>query len=323
MTPPAAPGAGNHPPGRVLALVGPTASGKTALALSVARLLPCEIVSADSRQVYRDMAVGTAQPSAAELRETTHHFVGELPPDREFNAGSFGTIGRRTIGGIFGRGRLPLVVGGSGLYLRSLLRGLFEGPEAERAVREALEARLKTAGAENLLEDLRKVDPAAAEKLGPVNARRIIRALEVYELSGRTITELHRAGIEIPFDSLQIGLRWPRPALYERINARVIGMVNEGLVEETRQLLERGYPPALHSLQTVGYREAIAHLGGRITRQEMIATIQMNTRRFAKRQMTWFRADSTIHWIDIDAGTDLTRIAADVVRLFGRGAEGK
>ncbi len=318
------PGAGNHPPGKVLALVGPTASGKTALALCVARLLPCEIVSADSRQVYRDMAVGTAQPSAAEMLEVPHHFTGELPPDREFNAGRFGTLGRRTIGEIFRRGRVPLVVGGSGLYLRSLLRGLFEGPEAERAVREELEDRLKTAGAESLLEELRRVDPAAAEKLRPANTRRIIRALEVYSLSGKTITELHRrAGVEVPFTGLQVGLRWPRPLLYERINARVIAMVNEGLVEETRRLLEYGYPPALRSLQTVGYREAIAHIGGQINRQEMIALIQMNSRRFAKRQMTWFRKDSTIHWFDIASEDELPRIADDIVRLFGRTAEGK
>ncbi len=300
----------------VLALVGPTASGKTALALAVARLLPCEIISADSRQVYRHMAVGTAQPTRSELLEVPHHFVGDLPPDAEFNSGSFGTAGRGIVSDILRRGRVPLVVGGSGLYLRSLLHGLFDGPGARQEVRDLLEGRMEAEGAEALLGELRRVDPAAAAKCLPTNTRRIIRALEVYMLSGRTITDHHRTPVEIPFRSVQIGLRWPRPLLYARINARVIEMVNEGLVEETRRLLESGYPPGLRSLQTVGYREAVAHIGGRINRQEMIALIQMNSRRFAKRQLTWFRADPSLTWIDIDSADAIPRIASDVVRIF-------
>ena len=317
MTSIGSPDAAFRRPGNVLAIVGPTGAGKTALALSIARLLPCEIISADSRQVYRDMAIGTAQPSPTELLEVPHHFVASLPPDGEFNAGRFGTLGREAIGQIFNRGRVPLVVGGSGLYLRSLLRGLFEGPETEQEVRDALERRLKTEGARALLAELRTIDPAAAEKLNPAYKRRIVRALEVYALSGKTITELHRGrGPEIPFRSLQVGLLWSRPLLYRRINARVIGMVNAGLVEETRRLLDRGYTPGLRSLQSVGYREAIAHIGGQITRAEMVSLIQMNTRRFAKRQLTWFRADPAIRWIDVASGDDLPRIAAEVVRLF-------
>ncbi len=263
------------------------------------------------------MAIGTAQPSAPELHEIAHHFVACLPPDGEFNAGRFGTLGREAIAGILGRGRVPLVVGGSGLYLRSLLRGLFEGPEAQQEIRDALELRLKTEGAEALLAELRTIDPAAADAINPAYKRRIVRALEVYALSGKTITELHRGpAIEIPFRSLQVGLLWPRPLLYRRIDARVIAMVNAGLVAETRRLLERGYAPGLRSLQSVGYREAIAHIGGRITREEMISLIQRNTRRFAKRQMTWFRADPAVRWFDMSSDDDLPGIAAGVVRLF-------
>ncbi len=307
----------------VLALVGPTGSGKTALALAVARLLPCEIISADSRQVYRYMAVGTAQPTPSELREVRHHFIGELEPDGEFNSGGFGTAGRRVIADILGRGRVPLVVGGSGLYLRSLLRGLFDGPGALQAVRDELEERLEAGGAEALLEELRRVDPAAAAKCLPTNTRRIVRALEVFTLSGRTISDHQRTPVEIPFRSMQVALRWPRPLLYGRINARVIEMVNGGLVEETRRLLELGYPPGLRSMQTVGYREAVAHIGGRISRQEMIAMIQMNSRRFAKRQLTWFRADPSVVWIDIGSAEEIPRIASDVASTYRELADGR
>ncbi len=313
-------GAPPHGLRNVLVIVGPTCAGKTALALAVARLLPCEIVSADSRQVYDDMEIGTAQPSAAELLEVPHHFVAELPPDGEFNAGKFGTLGREVIARIFDRGRVPLVVGGSGLYLRSLLRGLFDGPEAEQGVRDALEARLKTEGVDSLLEELRQVDPEAAATLKPAHARRIVRALEVYALTGRTLTEMHRGGvIRVPFHPVQVGLRWPRPLLYRRINERVIDMVNAGLVEETRRLVERRYSPGHRSLQSVGYREAIAHIGGQLTRAEMISLIQMNTRRFAKRQLTWFRADPSIHWIDIETADEIPGVAKDVVRHFAGG----
>jgi tRNA dimethylallyltransferase len=305
-----------HRTGTVLAVVGPTASGKTELALAVSRILPCEIVSADSRQVYRHMAVGTAQPSAGEMEDVPHHFVGMLEPDVEFNAGKFGALGRATIAEIFRRGRVPLVVGGSGLYLRSLLRGLFEGPGAEQTLRSELEGRLRSSGAAALLEELRKVDPAAAEKLLPANTRRIVRALEVHALSGRTISELQAEKVGIPFDVVQVGLRWPRAVLYGRIDARVIAMINAGLVEETRRILDLGFSPDLRSLQSVGYREAIAYIGGRITHREMIAKIQMNTRRFAKRQMTWFRADPEIRWLDVGSPDEIPRLAAEVAGSF-------
>lgn len=304
----------------VIAIVGPTGSGKTALAIQVARLLPCEILSADSRQVYRGMAVGTAQPSPAELASVPHHFVGELPPGAQFDAGKFGALGREAIGGIFARGRVPLVVGGSGLYLRSLLTGLFDGPAAAMEVRAALEERIRSEGAAALLEELRAVDPATAARLHPGNTRRIVRALEVYALSGRPISELHRQRPAVPFDALRVGLRWPRELLYERINARVIGMVNEGLVEEARRLLDAGFAPGLRSLQTVGYREAIDHLSGKIGREEMIALIQMNTRRFAKRQLTWFRAEPGIRWYEVGSEGEFPAVARRIVELYGEEA---
>jgi tRNA dimethylallyltransferase len=300
----------------LLAIVGPTASGKTALALEVARLLRCEIVSADSRQVYAGMAIGTAQPSAAEAAAVVHHFVGDRSPGDAFDAGRFGALGRETIDGIFRRGRVPLVVGGSGLYLRSLLAGLFEGPSAERELRDALEERIREAGPAALLEELRAVDPETASRLHPGNTRRIIRALEVHALSGKPISELHRVKPEIPFRAVKAGLHWPRARLYDRINARVIAMVNEGLLDEVRRLLDAGHAPGLRSLQTVGYREAVDHLSGRISREEMIALIQMNTRRFAKRQMTWFRAEPDIRWFDVAGEEEFPRIAREAAALL-------
>jgi len=300
----------------VLVVAGPTASGKSALALEISSLLDCEIISADSRQVHTHMTIGTAQPPAADLDCVPHHFVAEITPSDEFNAGAFGIRGRETIAEIFSRKHVPLVVGGSGLYLRSLLDGLFDGPEAVAEVREELESRLKHVGPETLLGELREVDPVAAARITSANPRRIIRALEVHQLSGRPLSELQRTKIEIPFDFLQIGLNWSRPVLYERINKRVIAMVNAGLVEETRRLLDLGYAPRLRSMLSVGYREALAYLEGSLSHSGMIGMIQMNTRRFAKRQLTWFRRDDRIRWFDVSGEEEFPRIASEVVTSF-------
>ncbi|HLB00561.1 MAG TPA: tRNA (adenosine(37)-N6)-dimethylallyltransferase MiaA [Bacteroidota bacterium] len=303
--------------GRVLVILGPTASGKTSLALEISTHLDCEIVSADSRQVHAHMEIGTAQPASDELRRVPHHFVGEMSPGAAFNAGVFGTRGREVIADICLRRKVPLVVGGSGLYVRSLIDGLFDGPGAVASVRKELDERLKRSGAEALLEDLRRVDPAAARTLTAATPRRIMRALEVHRLSGTPISELQRVRVDIPFTFVQVGLRWPRQVLYERINRRVIAMVNAGLVEETRRLLDLGYAPGLRSMQTLGYREALDFLEGSVSHSGMIGRIQMNTRRFAKRQLTWFRRDPRIRWFDIADDDEIPGIAARVVALFG------
>ncbi len=310
-------------PGKVLVVLGPTASGKSSLALGISTLLDCEIVSADSRQVHAHMEIGTAQPAAAELDRVPHHFVGEISPGDEFNAGVFGIRGREVIAGILSRGHVPLVVGGSGLYIRSLVDGLFDGPAAVDEVREDLEEQLERRGPAALLEDLRKVDPVAAGRLTITTPRRITRALEVHRLSGRPISELQNAKIDIPFNFLMVGLDWPRPVLYDRINRRVIAMVNAGLVEETRRLLDLGYAPGLRSTPTVGYREAMAYLEGSLSHSAMIGLIQMNTRRFAKRQLTWFRRDGRIRWFSVTSGEEFPRIAEDVVTLFRSGEKSR
>lgn len=284
---------------RVLVISGPTAAGKTSVAILTARELGGEIVSADARQIYKYMDIGTAKPSRSEQKSVRHHFVDLLTPDQSFNAGEFQKLGREAIGEIFQRGKVPVVAGGSGLYLRALIDGFFEGPPADSAVRGLLTKRLEQEGPEVLLEELRGVDPEAAEKMLPSNTRRIIRALEVHALTGVRISELQRTRMPEKLDAVMVGLNWERKLLYKRIEARVDNMIREGLVDEVRALLKEGYSPDLNALQTVGYAEVIAHLNGEISYARMIELIKQNSRRYAKRQMTWFRKEERIEWFDV------------------------
>jgi tRNA dimethylallyltransferase len=304
----------------VLCIVGPTASGKSSLALLVAKSLHGEIISADSRQVYRYLDIGTAKPSKAQLRQVKHHFVDLLDPDEAFSAGEFGRKGRETIDDIFRRKKVPIVVGGSGLYVKSLIDGFFEGPSAGNEVRRQLYKRIQDEGVEALLTELRQTDPVSAAKMLPSNTRRIIRALEVYELAGIPLSELQDQRIRIDFTPLMIGLQWERKVLYDRINRRVQTMLKDGLLEEVRNLLNLGYSDGTNSLQTVGYQEAISHLKGEIDYKTMVELIKRNTRRYAKRQLTWFRADRRIHWQAIADDRDLSSIAQSVIRRYDSSA---
>jgi tRNA dimethylallyltransferase len=286
-------------PPRVLVLVGPTASGKTAVSLEVARLLGAEIVSADSRQVYRFMDIGTAKPTSEQRIGIPHHFIDERDPDQEVNAGEFGTLGRERIAQILSRGRLPLVVGGSGLYVQSLIDGFFEGPGADPEYRAVLERRLESGGTGELMAELEKVDPESARRIDPTKPRRIVRALEVFHTTGAPMSELHRdARQEIPFEPVLVGLTMERSALYARINERCGRMVQQGLVEEAKGLESRGFPRSLNALNTVGYVEAFAFLSGKVTSERMLEVFRQNSRRYAKRQLTWFRRDGRIVWLD-------------------------
>ena len=302
---------------RVLLIVGPTASGKTAVSLSVAERLNGEIISADARQVYRYMDIGTAKPAPDELKRVKHYFVDELRPDEDFNAGEYGRQGRDIIEDIFQRGRLPVVVGGSGLYVQSLVYGLFDGPSADHSLRERLYERLKAEGAEALLGELRRVDPVSAAKMLPSNTRRIIRALEVYELTGKPISVHHRnQRIEINFAPVFVGLEWDRKKLYERINLRVERMLNLGLVDEVSHLLALGYHKDLNALQTVGYKEAFQYFSGEIDYDEMARLIKRNTRRYAKRQLGWFRRNGQIRWIHLEDEEDFPKVGDQIVELM-------
>ncbi len=301
---------------QILVLLGPTASGKTALSLEVAARLPVEIISADSRQIYRHMDIGTAKPSVEQRRAVPHHFVDILEPSEDFNAGEFGRQGRRVIDEIFARGRIPFVVGGSGLYLRGLIDGFFEGPGADPELRNRLYERMHTEGAEVLLAELKGRDPEAAAQMLPSNRRRIVRALELMSLTGTTVTDLRRSKPLIDFSPVVIGLAWDRPMLYERINQRVDRMIVDGLIEEVERVKAMGYTADLNSLQTTGYVEVFAYMEGTLTREQMVALIKRNTRRYAKRQMTWFRPDQRIHWMTVNDEGEFPEIAGQIVQLI-------
>jgi tRNA dimethylallyltransferase len=283
---------------RVPVIVGPTASGKTAVALRLADAIGGEIISADSRQVYRYLDVGTAKPTLRERKSVRHHFIDVVDPDAGFTAGEFGEKGRAVVDEIFSRGLTPIVVGGSGLYIRSLVDGLFEGPGADMEIREFLEERIKRGELPALLEELRQVDPVSASRIDPTKPRRVVRALEVYLSTGVPLSELQSTRpIEVNFAPCFYGLLWERKALYARIDHRCELMVEGGLLQEAVELERRGYGRELNSLNSVGYKESFACLHGEITQSEMLAQFKQNTRRYAKRQMTWFRRDTRVRWI--------------------------
>jgi tRNA dimethylallyltransferase len=279
-------------------LVGPTASGKTETALRLAAALGAEIISADSRQIYRFMDIGTAKPTPAERWRVPHHFIDERDPDETFSAGEFGSQARERVGQILGRGNVPLVVGGSGLYLRSLIDGLFEGPGAHPRLRGLLEERVRAGGISELLEELRSVDAEAARGASAATPRRIIRALEVYHATGVPLTTHQRQSRPlIAFRPMLVGLAWDRPELHGRIEARCEAMISAGLLKEIESLEAMGYDSSCNALNTVGYVEMSAYRRGQITWQEARERFMRNTRRYAKRQMTWFRADRRILWL--------------------------
>jgi tRNA dimethylallyltransferase len=301
----------------VIVLVGPTASGKSEVALELAPRLGAEIISADSRQVYKELDIGTAKPHPEALRAVKHHFVDEIPPDREFSAGEFGEKGRRLIAALLARGKRALVVGGSGLYLRSLIDGLFEGPGASHEIRQRLEREVDAGHTAELLEELRRVDPEGASHADPTKPRRIIRALEVHALTGRPLSQLqHESRLAPTFEARQFGLLWDREELYRRIEHRCDEMLSRGLLDEVEKLERMGYDARLNALNTVGYAEAFAYRRGETSYSEMVRLFKQNSRRYAKRQMTWFRADKRIHWIPMVEGRSALDVAVEIERGF-------
>lgn len=300
----------------VLVIVGPTGSGKTDISIELGKRLNGEIVSADARQIYQFMNIGTAKPTVDQLKEVKHHFIGTLSLHEEMSAGKYSVEARRVINEIFRRGKQPIVVGGSGLYIRALIDGLFESPGVDDSVRSSLKERLKMEGSAKLLDELRNIDPQAARGLIPQNYKRILRALEVFYSTGAKITELQKSKPNPPdFSSFQVGLFVKREELYRRINQRVDEMINKGLEEEVDTILKMGYSPSLNALQTVGYREVVCHFTGEISREKMIELIKRNSRHYAKRQLTWFRKDERIHWIDVTL-LSACQAADEIIRLL-------
>lgn len=285
----------------ILAVTGPTAVGKSAVALEAAAAFDGEIVSADSRQVYRGMDVGTAKPTPEEQMRVRHHFVDERDPDEPFTAGTFARQAEDRTEEIQSRGKRPIIVGGSLLYLDALVRGIADLPPVPADVRDAITETASTAdGREALFAELLAADPDAAATLDPTKSHRLIRLVGVLRVAGPP-SELWRAAPPPRFAYRVVVLDRPRPELYARIDARVDAMLAGGLVDETRRLIEAGHAPDRGALHTIGYAEAAAHLRGEIDADEMRRLIQRNTRRFAKRQLTWLRnryADA--EWLPAD-----------------------
>jgi tRNA dimethylallyltransferase len=304
---------------RVLAIVGPTAVGKTALSIALAQALGGEIVSADSRQIYRGMDIGTAKATPAEQAAVRHHLIDVVAPDEVLSLARYRDLARAAIAEIRGRGRLPIIVGGTGLYVRALVEG-WTIPEVppDEALRARLYARAEAEGGAVLHAELAQVDPSAAAGIDARNVRRVIRALEVYAATGRPISALQRK--EPPEDDfLQLGLTLSRQELYARIDARVEAMLARGLAAEVQCLLEAGYSAGLPAMSGLGYREMVAHLRGETTLEEAAARIKHNTRRLVRQQYTWFRlSDPAIHWFDA-AHLDVAAVQAHVCAwLAGR-----
>lgn len=304
-------------------LVGPTASGKTSVALIVAEKLGAEIISADSRQIYRGMAIGTAQPRPEETARAAHHFVNCLDPDQNFSAGEYGRRARAKIAELQERGIIPLVVGGSGLYVSALVDDFFSGPSADPEIRSRLKTIAADEGVAKLYEKLKEVDPASADRIMPSDYRRIERALEIYYLTGMPISEMRRRKANPPpYQPVMVGLEWPRDQLYERINQRCLMMLEAGLIDEVKALISDrkpegdGFLTQFNALNSVGYVEVIQYLRGEVDYDEMVRLFQRNTRRFAKRQISWFGRDERIEWVKMSRDRQIEEAAEEIVGIY-------
>ena len=286
---------------RVLCVVGPTATGKTKMGVALAKRFNGEVVSVDSMQIYRGMAVGTAAPTAEEMEGIPHHMVAVADPAESWSAARYVQAADACVQDILRRGKLPVLVGGTGLYLDALIRGTdFAAGSQGTEIRQKLQRRARNEGIETLLEELRRIDPIAAEKLHLRDEKRIIRALEVWQETGRTITEHDRLERQQPpkYDALYIGLDFiDRQDLRDRIDRRVDIMVEQGLLAEVKALLDSGLPRDATALQAIGYKQFLAVAEGTATTEEAIAEVKLRSRQYAKRQLTWLRRNPDIHWI--------------------------
>lgn len=302
---------------RLVAIVGPTGTGKSALAIALARRFDGEVVNADSRQVYVGMDIGTAKPSPEERAQVPHHLFDIARPDEPFSLGRWLELARRALEDIWSRGRLPLLVGGTGQYVWALLEGWTVPRVPPRPeLRRLLEERARREGVDSLYRELTQRDPQAAAFIDPRNLRRVVRALEVMEATGRPFSEQRqRAGPSVP--CLVIGLWLPRPELYRRTDQRVEEMVRRGLVEEVRRLLAAGYSPGLPAMSSIGYKEVCQHLQGEISLAEAVERIKTGTHRLVRHQENWFRrSDRRIRWLRADDPALVERAAALMEELL-------
>jgi len=294
-------------------IAGPTASGKSSLAMLLADIIPLEIINFDSMQVYRGMDIGTAKPDASDRHRVIHHLLDLCDPDETFSAGRYIPLFREAVEDITGQGRLPVAVGGTGLYLRGALGGLFRGPARDDGMRR--EMRRREAGDPGILyRTLEEKDPETASRTRPNDMVRIIRALEVHELTGAPISALQaeHSFQDRPFDAVIYCLSPERESLYRWIEGRVDRMMAEGFLKEVKRLMEKGYSRELTSMKALGYRELRAHLDGEMTLPEAVELIKRNTRRYAKRQLTWFKGEEGVRWLEYSHRDQLPELAEQI-----------
>jgi tRNA dimethylallyltransferase len=308
---------------KLIVILGPTGVGKSLAAMRVAEALDGEIISADSRQIYRQMDIATAKPGPEALTRVAHHLLDIIEPDETFSAGRYGEMARQAILRLYESGKTPVVVGGTGLYIRVLLYGLWQGPQARWDLREQLLEEERALGPGHLHEKLARMDPEAALRIHYRDLAKTVRALEVVLLTGIPLTQHHeeyRSRVKrlSAGHCVMIGLRRDREDLYRRINRRVDEMVDSGLVKEVESLLRRGYREDLPSMRGLGYRQMAGYLKGRYSLEGAIALIKRDTRRYAKRQMTWFRKEPHVRWIDLAPEDEVQKISEKVLGTIAR-----
>lgn len=293
----------------VIVICGPTGVGKTAVGIELAKRFHGEIIGADSMQIYRYMDIGTAKPTQDEQAEIEHHMIDVANPDEDYDAETYMMASRKIIHDLHNQGVLPIVVGGTGFYIKALEYGLFSPGISDQVIRDRLRKEAEMSGSVFLYEKLAQCDPAAADVIHPNDTYRIIRALEVYEMTGEGIStyrDQHRFS-DSPFRTLKISLKMTREALYKRINKRVDRMIDASFVDEVKGLLKKGYPANLKSMQSIGYRHMVFFLEGQMPWEEAVRTMKRDTRRYAKRQLTWFNADDSVIWMETNQRNDITK----------------
>jgi tRNA dimethylallyltransferase len=300
---------------QIVVICGPTGVGKTGFAIALAQRFGGEIVGADSMQIYRRMDIGTAKPTPDERAAATHHMVDVVDLDEGFDAADYARQAGACVARIKAAGKVPFVVGGTGLYIKALLYGLTQGLPSAPQVRAQLQGELSLAGVAVMHQRLCRVDPDSARRIHPNDSYRIIRALEVFAITGRSITDHHRHHrfAQPAYSALQIGLTLPRQVLYERIDRRVEMMLDAGLVDEVWAFLDQGFSPALKSMQALGYRHMVDFIQGRLAWDEAVRTLKRDHRRYAKRQLTWFGAVEGIHWLAPDQTALAIQMVADFI----------
>ncbi len=287
---------------KVIVICGPTASGKTALSIELAKQINGEIVSCDSMQIYKDMNIGTAKPTTEEMQGIKHYLIGYVSPEERYSVADYKKDAKRAIKEIIEKGKMPIVVGGTGLYLDSLIYEIeYQDIKLDEAYRNQLEKEVQEKGLEALYERAKMIDPKAIEKISATDKKRILRILEIYHATGKTKTEqeIESRKKEVEYDYKVYALNWDREKLYDRINKRVDIMIEQGLIQEVEEILQK-YQKFPTAMQGLGYKEVVDYLNGIYTKEEMVEKIKMETRRYAKRQLTWFRKNKQTIWIDAE-----------------------